>query len=162
MMASRGIGDDGTYLINDNGHINQRSQSYISLAKQPIQPVDRENVGPGQYESVSAFKKGGARDIVGPVFGQKSNEGLKQLSPSVSRNQDQIRISAPSIPSRYYAPFIDEKDSQDPSKIVLQHEFCTISKVVDDPAKVGPGSYEISGDLKNNPKNVISWRSPGM
>jgi len=22
MMASRGIGDEGTYLINDNGHIN--------------------------------------------------------------------------------------------------------------------------------------------
>jgi hypothetical protein len=33
MMAANGVGPDGTFLFNDNGHINQRSQSYVSLNK---------------------------------------------------------------------------------------------------------------------------------
>ena len=33
LMASKILGDEGTYLINDNGHINLRSQSYMSLSK---------------------------------------------------------------------------------------------------------------------------------
>jgi len=73
MMASRGIGDEGTYLINDNGHINQRSQSYISLAKAPEKEQSNANLGPGSYESVSTFKKGG-RDLQGAVFGYTNQE----------------------------------------------------------------------------------------
>lgn len=38
--------------------------------------------------------------------------------------------------------------------------MCRFSKLLDDPSKLGPGSYNISGDLAKSPKNVTSWKSP--
>ena len=44
------------------------------------------------------------------------------------------KMSVPSIPSRFLTPIIDvTSDAQD--------EICKMSRLVNDPSKVGPGSY---------------------
>ena len=50
---------EGQYLINDNGHINQRSQAYINLSKQYVpEKKVQVTVGPGHYNPViSDFEK---------------------------------------------------------------------------------------------------------
>ena len=48
------------------------------------------------------------------------------------------KMSVPSIPSRFMNPVIEQTDGGD--------DTCKISKLVDDPGKVGPGSYEVLDD----------------
>jgi len=49
--------------------------------------------------------------------------------------------------------------NEDASKIVLQHEFCTIGVLINDQSKVGPGSYETSGNLAiEGGKMVTAWQ----
>lgn len=109
MMASQGIGDDGTYLINDNGHINQRSQSYVSLNKsqQSEKEPPNSHIGPGTYDyHLKDHIKGG------PIFVGKASQ--KSMNPSDSRNTgNTVRISAPSIPNRYYTPFIEDSNLEE-------------------------------------------------
>jgi hypothetical protein len=75
-------------------------------------------------------------------------------------NSGMIRISAPSIPSKHLTPFIDYQTAeQAASNVVLQHEFCQMSKLIDDGSKVGPGSYNITGNLTDKTKFVKNWQN---
>ena len=47
------------------------------------------------------------------------------------------KMSVPSIPSRFLTPIID--GSQD--KVDADGDICKMSRLVDDPGKVGPGTY---------------------
>ena len=48
---AKGIAEPGSYLVNDNGHLNQRRQSYVSLADiEPGKAYVGPKLGPGQYE----------------------------------------------------------------------------------------------------------------
>lgn len=109
--------EKGTYLINDNGHLNQRTQPYISIAKLTTKntqsPVRSPKIsatpippGPGSYETnVTAFIHDG-RKISGPIICapqnvQSSRERAAMFNPSLSK------MTVPSIPSRFLTPVID-------------------------------------------------------
>jgi len=55
-LATKGISESGSYLLNDNGHINQRTQPYISLSKahRPSSDNLMDKPGPGQYEALAS------------------------------------------------------------------------------------------------------------
>lgn len=36
-------------------------------------------------------------------------------------------------------------------------DYCKMSRLIDDPAKVGPGSYEISFANKTSPRGTVGW-----
>jgi len=64
------------------------------------------------------------------------------------------KMSVPSIPSRFLTPIIDGSEGMDPDG-----EICKMSRLVDDPGKIGPGSYQISDDqYKKHPMSTISWQ----
>jgi len=51
-------------------------------------------------------------------------------------------MSVPSIPSRFLTPIIDgSQDDGDGSG-----DICKMSRLVDDPSKVGPGTYNVVED----------------
>jgi len=52
------------------------------------------------------FKRGG-RDISGHVFASHQSKSPKMYEAVI--NPAHIRVSAPSIPSKYLTPFIDKK-----------------------------------------------------
>lgn len=80
--------------------------------------------------------------FAGPIAGMSPKDRVTAM------NSGMIRISAPSIPSKYLTPFIDYQTlEQAASNVVLQHEFCQMSKLYDDGSKVGPGSYNVSGNM---------------
>ena len=109
--------EKGTYLINDNGHLNQRTQPYLSIAKLRTKdtqsPVRSPKIsatpvppGPGSYETnVTAFIHDG-RKISGPIICAPQNvqsprERAAVFNPSLSK------MTVPSIPSRFLTPVID-------------------------------------------------------
>ncbi len=109
--------EKGTYLINDNGHLNQRTQPYISIAKLATKdnqsPARSPKIsatpvppGPGSYETnVTAFNHDG-RKISGPIICAPQNvqsprERAAMFNPSLSK------MTVPSIPSRFLTPVID-------------------------------------------------------
>lgn len=79
------INTQGTYLVNDNGHINQRTSSFLPLTHS--EPKTCDTPGPGQYESPSLFK------IQKPV--------------PASRQFQARKVSSPTIPSKLLSPVID-------------------------------------------------------
>lgn len=65
-------------------------------------------------------------------------------------------MSVPSIPSRFLTPVIDaaQHDNED------SQDICKMSRLVDDPTKVGPGTYLVSEDaVKKSPKSTINWQN---
>ena len=63
-------------------------------------------------------------------------------------------MSVPSIPSRFLTPVIDA-GTQDPDDT---QDICKMSRLVDDPSKVGPGTYLVNEDqIKKSPKSTINW-----
>ena len=50
------------------------------------------------------------------------------------------KVSIPSIPSRYLTPVINMHGDKDENG----KDVCKISRLVDDPTKVGPGTYEVT------------------
>ena len=65
-------------------------------------------------------------------------------------------MSVPSIPSRFLTPIIDgnQDDNGDASG-----DICKMSRLVDDPSKVGPGSYVISEEqVVKSPRGTVNWQ----
>ena len=126
-LVMRGVVQKETFLINDNGHLNQRMQQYshhnrkvttLQVAnQQPEQP------GPGQYNTaISCFNsnspggsaaKGGPGPVINPV------SVLQAVSPgramAAASNPSLQKMSVPSIPSRFLTPVIDAaaQDNED-------------------------------------------------
>lgn len=71
-LAAKGIGEAGSYLVNDNGHINQRTQSYVnSGGRKPSDQFLFSPVGPGSYEQrVSDFERN--KNVSGPFISAPS------------------------------------------------------------------------------------------
>ena len=83
---------------------------------------------------------------------------MQAISPgraaAVKTNPSLQKMSVPSIPSRFLSPVIDASAQPDPDG----SNICKMSRLVDDPSKVGPGSYEVSDDpIRKSPKATISW-----
>ena len=63
-------------------------------------------------------------------------------------------MSVPSIPSRFLTPVIDANAQPDGDDA----EICKMSRLVDDPSRVGPGTYAIIEDqTKKQTKSTIHW-----
>eukprot|EP00354_Favella_ehrenbergii_P003086 CAMPEP_0170455956 /NCGR_PEP_ID=MMETSP0123-20130129/3746_1 /TAXON_ID=182087 /ORGANISM="Favella ehrenbergii, Strain Fehren 1" /LENGTH=86 /DNA_ID=CAMNT_0010719263 /DNA_START=484 /DNA_END=744 /DNA_ORIENTATION=- len=66
---------------------------------------------------------------------------VKAVSPgraaAVISNPSLQKMSVPSIPSRFLTPVIDGTTQQE----VTDAEICKMSRLVDDPSRVGPGTY---------------------
>ena len=82
--------------------------------------------------------KGGPGPVINPV------SVLQAVSPgraaAAASNPSLQKMSVPSIPSRFLTPVIDagtqdQDDTQD---------ICKMSRLVDDPSKVGPGTYLVN------------------
>ena len=82
--------------------------------------------------------KGGPGPVINPV------SVLQAVSPgraaAAASNPSLQKMSVPSIPSRFLTPVIDagtadHDDTQD---------ICKMSRLVDDPSKVGPGTYLVN------------------
>ena len=71
----------------------------------------------------------------------------------------QIKLSAPSIPSKLLSPFIDRNENEKRANVVIPHEFCQFSKMIDDPSRVGPGSYNVAGVLDGQTKLITTWKT---
>lgn len=111
--------------------------------------------GPGQYETmVSDFTHRNSGPRISPITVNMP------ISPgraaAIVSNPSLQKMSVPSIPSRFMTPVIDanaveEDDTQD---------ICKMSRLVDDPGKVGPATYFISEDqVKRSPKATINWQN---
>lgn len=74
-------------------------------------------------------------------------------------NPGLLRLNAPSIPSKLLTPVIDTSKTDSKTNIVMHNEFTTISRLIDDPSKLGPGSYNIAGDMSKQPKLVTNWQT---
>jgi len=63
-------------------------------------------------------------------------------------------MSVPSIPSRYLTPVFDTQ----PVNTENDEDICKMSRLFNDPSKVGPGSYQIIEDqTRKAPKATILW-----
>lgn len=108
--------------MNDNGHLNQRTQAYIPIGKnskaqyQSMASVvntsttgSAAHVGPGTYETArSVFRSD--HKVSGPIM-----TGPQSLSPrarAAQTNPALNRMSVPSIPSRFLTPVIDGSQTQ--------------------------------------------------
>jgi len=64
-------------------------------------------------------------------------------------------MSVPSIPSRFLTPIIDGSQADGDSG-----DICKMSRLVDDPSKVGPGSYQVQDEItRKSPKGSIIWHT---
>lgn len=67
-----------------------------------------------------------------------------------------MKMSVPSIPSKFLTPVIDAVQSTNETDA----DVCKISKLIDDPGRVGPGSYNnIRHPGKKSPKSTLNWKS---
>eukprot|EP00354_Favella_ehrenbergii_P001691 CAMPEP_0170463468 /NCGR_PEP_ID=MMETSP0123-20130129/8567_1 /TAXON_ID=182087 /ORGANISM="Favella ehrenbergii, Strain Fehren 1" /LENGTH=347 /DNA_ID=CAMNT_0010728905 /DNA_START=11 /DNA_END=1054 /DNA_ORIENTATION=+ len=159
-----GLAVADSYIVNDNGHMTQRTQPYAmskkvlstAMLKEPV----LESPGPGQYESfqsdfISPARKAsprGRQGVINPIT------VLSPVSPgraaAAVNNPSLQKMSVPSIPSRFLTPIIDaahvDTDSGD---------ICKMSRLVDDPSKVGPGTYEVIPEVtQKSPRGTINWQ----
>ena len=116
--------------------------------------MNREKIevpGPGSYETIQPIpmKRGmerqyspgkGSGAIINPIT------VVQAVSPgraaAVVSNPSLQKMSVPSIPSRFLTPIIDSNVQQNGE----EHEICKMSRLVDDPNRVGPGSYQLIED----------------
>lgn len=61
-------------------------------------------------------------------------------------------MSVPSIPSRYLTPIVDIS-GDDPEG----HDVCKMSRLVNDPSKIGPGSYFQKEQSSKNMPRTTQW-----
>lgn len=114
-------------------------------------------VGPGKYEaSTSVFERN--KNVSGPIINAPTQSNSPRLR-AASFNPGLLKVSAPSIPSKFLTPIIDTSRTDSQSTILVQHEFCQISRLVQDPSKVGPGTYNTQGDMASKPKLVTNWQT---
>lgn len=115
--------------------------------------------GPGMYNPYpsSSFTspKGSPKGIrINPVT------VMSPISPgraaAAISNPSLQKMSVPSIPSRFLTPIIDGINESS----TLNGDICKMSRLVDDPTKVGPGSYSIVEDqVRSSPKATINWQN---
>ena len=158
------VKEKGTFFTKEtNGHISRKVQPFSQ--KGTKDKSDRPVVevpGPGQYENAiscfnpspsminmhqkSVFCK--AEKDGSPRFEHQSIEGLPKMS-------------VPSIPSRFLTPAMDmaPKSSVDDKNDRIQSiDGFQMSRLVNDPGKVGPQSYFPIFDQTNPiPKSTIEW-----
>ena len=80
-----------------------------------------------------------------------SRAAAAQSNPSLQK------MSVPSIPSRFLTPIIDVQGANEGDD---GQEICKMSRLVDDPSKVGPGSYFLNDEInKRYPKSTINWNN---
>lgn len=92
-------------------------------------------LGPGQYETAVSD------------FNQKKQQQRQQQQKGSKSIQPGMRVSIPSIPNKFLTPIIDYSSTKDQSAILIHTDNCNIAKLVDDRAKVGPGSYSFDQDV---------------
>ena len=156
-----GLATKDSYIVNDNGHLSQRTQPYamkkkmVSLAM--LRDPEPETPGPGSYEDLrSSFKSPHTSSPRGPVI-----QPLTVMSPispgraaAAISNPSLQKMSVPSIPSRFLTPIIDANQED----VDGSGDICKMSRLVDDPSKVGPGTYQIQEEqVVKSPKGAISW-----
>lgn len=95
--------------------------------------------GPGQYESKGIFEASPSSNRhQQSFFGKEARDG------SPRNTSDNLpKMSVPSIPSRFLTPTMDmaPKQQVDRNERIQSIDGYTMSRLVDDPAKVGPQSY---------------------
>lgn len=109
-LAAKGIGEAGSYLLNDNGHINQRTQNYLGLTVQRKKDTSQEAfVGPGSYQNkASDFER--KNNVSGPIISAPTNSQSPRMR-AAAVNPSLLKINAPSIPSKFLTPIIDTSRS---------------------------------------------------
>ena len=146
-LILHGLSSKDSFLINDNGHINQKPQIYATQNKK-VTTVQAQNFspelpGPGQYETLkSDFTKRQKGQKQGPVINPITvNQAISPgRAAAIISNPSLQKMSVPSIPSRFMTPVIDA-NTADPED---SQDICKMSRLVDDPTKVGPGTYVIN------------------
>jgi hypothetical protein len=58
-------------------------------------------------------------------------------------------MSVPSIHSRFFTPIIDSSAAEH-TTIDTSGDLCKMSRLINDPSKLGPGQYKVPGMLKGN------------
>lgn len=94
----------------------------------------------------------------GAQFGSP-RESLSPRLRAAAVNPGLLKVAAPSIPSKFLTPIIDTSRTDLESHRLMSNEFCQISKLVEDPSKVGPGSYETGGNILK-PQKGMQWQNP--
>lgn len=91
------LDDHTSYIIKDNGHINQRTQQYaFQTQRDSSLATIKETPGPGSYQindsSFATFKKGSQQKTKNSGMGSPLNGGM---------GSGYMNMSIPTIPSRY-------------------------------------------------------------
>lgn len=129
--------------------------SIVALKDPPI-----ESPGPGAYEPfISEFSTPSRRasprgrgGVINPIT------VVQAVSPgraaAAASNPSLQKMSVPSIPSRFLTPIIDGTQTDNDGG-----DICKMSRLVDDPSKVGPGSYQVQDEYtKRSPSGSINWQ----
>ena len=85
--------------------------------------------------------------------------GPQSISPrlrAAATNPSLNKFSVPSIPSRFLTPVIDANHVESTVTSNMT-DYCKMSRLIDDPAKVGPGSYETSFANRTSPRGAVGW-----
>lgn len=80
-------------------------------------------VGPGKYETATSVFERNGKNLSGPIISAPSNSQSPRLR-AAAVNPGLLKISAPSIPSKFLTPVIDTSRTDAQSTILVQHEFC--------------------------------------
>ena len=110
----------------------------------------QESPGPGSYNTIADVPEVRSSKI--PLKQSQNSPGkvsgglinpitvLQAVSPgraaAAVKNPSLQKMSVPSIPSRFLTPVIDAS-TQD----LKDDEICKMTRLVDDPSRVGPGTY---------------------
>jgi len=150
-----GMSSKDKFFVQDNGHINMRTQHYSGVNKGATQiQLNRQKAfevpGPGTYETTapvyvtngmtrhpSPHKISGA--VINPITVVQA-VAPGRAAAAVS-NPSLQKMSVPSIPSRFLTPIINANPGQ-----TEDNEVCKMSRLIDDPSRLGPGSYQLNED----------------
>ena len=143
--------------------MSQRTQPYAmskkilstAILKEPLP----ESPGPGQYEPIASdfttpgrkASPRGRQGVINPIT------VLSPVSPgraaAAINNPSLQKMSVPSIPSRFLTPIIDAAQAD-----IDSGDICKMSRLVDDPSKVGPGTYDAANEAtQKSPRGTINW-----
>jgi hypothetical protein len=117
-------------------------------------------LGPGYYEQPpSSFERKG-RNSNGAIISAPQHNMSSRVRAALV-NPGLLKINGPSIPSKLLTPILDTLAIDRESQFIIQNEFCLMGKLIDDPNRLGPGSYNISGNLAKSPSNnALIWHQP--
>eukprot|EP00347_Sterkiella_histriomuscorum_P010908 403374461 len=167
------LDDHTSYIIKDNGHLNQRTQQYaFQTTRDSSLKMIKDTPGPGSYDiSKSTFSIGNNQNHIMQQY-QGMSSGLRkknslggQISPKTGAAiglSGFLNMSIPSIPSRYIQPNLDIDDNEmEQSQTIGLDGALTNGKVkmiTNDSSRLGPGTYQISDYLtKKSPRANLSF-----